>query len=658
MSSLTNTQINSKSMNGLINVEANTGTFDNLNVNSLNVLVSGTAPTVSPLSNDTNIATTAWVTNHAQVGTYVDLINNQTIVSGIKTFNTLPQSSVVPTLGDEFVNKSFTDATYVDLTTNQTIVSGIKTFNTLPQSSVVPTLGDEFVNKTFTDATYVDFLSNQNISGEKTFTNANTYINNTLTADTITATGDLTLNPVGNINCNGKTIDMTGGEIHKCPLIHSQNNNNIVVEGRGTGDIILKTNGINRVTIADNGVSTFSTLPQSSVVPTLGDELVNKTFTDATYVDLVNNETIGGVKTFTSLPQSSAVPTLGNDLINKTYGDATYASGAGFVTTNTTQSISGAKTFTTNTLKAEAGITVKNGASAQNATLTHNTTTLDIIGTGDISIKPTNDFNVLTGTGKNITVSTPSTSLLQSTQTFTTGITNTTSYIALESPTVYITGLNTQPNLIIAGASGTVYGLKITRGGTTLSAVNRINCSNTNDTLYIEINSGQNITLTDTAISFDVESTFNLVPTGTIIMTASSTVPAGYLYCNGTSVTTSGIYAKLFAVIGYTYGGSGSFFNKPNFEGCFLRGAGSQTVSGTTYTASALGTIQQDAVLNPLYASNEGFRSAASGARDCVSRDRITADPVDTNTGILPRFDRTATENRPVNHAVYYYIRY
>ena len=83
--------------------------------------------------------------------------------------------------------------------------------------------------------------------------------NDLLNVDTITATGDLTLNPVGSINCNGKTIDMTGGEIHKVPLIHGQNNNDIIFEARGTGDLILKTNNVNRLILTDTGV--FKGLP-------------------------------------------------------------------------------------------------------------------------------------------------------------------------------------------------------------------------------------------------------------------------------------------------------------------------------------------------------------------------------------------------------------
>lgn len=85
--------------------------------------------------------------------------------------------------------------------------------------------------------------------------------NDLLNVDTITATGDLTLNPVGSINCNGKTIDMSGGEIHKIPLIHSQNNVDLVIEGKGTADLVFKTNNVNRLFITDTGV--FKGLPEA-----------------------------------------------------------------------------------------------------------------------------------------------------------------------------------------------------------------------------------------------------------------------------------------------------------------------------------------------------------------------------------------------------------
>lgn len=56
--------------------------------------------------------------------------------------------------------------------------------------------------------------------------------------------------------------------------------------------------------------------------------------------------------------------------------------------------------------------------------------------------------------------------------------------------------------------------------------------------------------------------------TGVVLPFAGSgtSIPAGWLLCDGSSYTTSQ-YARLFQVIGYTYGGSGSTFKVPNFVG-------------------------------------------------------------------------------------------
>jgi len=69
-------------------------------------------------------------------------------------------------------------ANYVDLTTNQTITSGIKTFTALPQSSAVPSTGNQLVNKTYVDGNFVTLTTGQTITGQKVF-NANVRLNNT-----------------------------------------------------------------------------------------------------------------------------------------------------------------------------------------------------------------------------------------------------------------------------------------------------------------------------------------------------------------------------------------------------------------------------------------------------------------------------------------------
>ena len=177
--------------------------------------------------------------------------------------------------------------------------------------------------------------------------------------------------------------------------------------------------------------------------------------------------------------------------------------------------------------------------------------------------------------------------------------------------------------------------------------------SNTGDIQFNALANNRNVNVV-------VDCLFNMMPTSTIIQNVSSSVPSGFLYCNGQAVSRS-TYARLFASISTTFGvGDGSTtFNVPNFKGAFLRGADTQTVGSVAYTAAAVGTAQQDAVQTPLTASNQGFFNLGAGSgRQCVARATIGTDPVDTTTGILPRFSRTATDNRPFNFSVYYYIRY
>ena len=70
-----------------------------------------------------------------------------------------------------------------------------------------------------------------------------------------------------------------------------------------------------------------------------------------------------------------------------------------------------------------------------------------------------------------------------------------------------------------------------------------------------------------------------------LLWSSQSVTPTGFLACDGRSLKKSE-YAELFAVIGYTYGGSGENFNIPVFnDGRFFRSTGGQ--------ASALGVKQK-----------------------------------------------------------------
>jgi microcystin-dependent protein len=66
-----------------------------------------------------------------------------------------------------------------------------------------------------------------------------------------------------------------------------------------------------------------------------------------------------------------------------------------------------------------------------------------------------------------------------------------------------------------------------------------------------------------------------LLPAGLICHWAglnTTPIPAGWLICNGNPYDKDE-YSDLFNAIGYTYGGSGQFFNVPNAGACNIRGA-------------------------------------------------------------------------------------
>jgi microcystin-dependent protein len=75
---------------------------------------------------------------------------------------------------------------------------------------------------------------------------------------------------------------------------------------------------------------------------------------------------------------------------------------------------------------------------------------------------------------------------------------------------------------------------------------------------------------------------------GEIKMWGTASAPTGYLLCNGASVSTT-TYADLFAVIGYTFGGSGASFTLPDYRGRMPIGvSGSYALAATGGSADAV----------------------------------------------------------------------
>jgi microcystin-dependent protein len=142
--------------------------------------------------------------------------------------------------------------------------------------------------------------------------------------------------------------------------------------------------------------------------------------------------------------------------------------------------------------------------------------------------------------------------------------------------------------------------------------------------------------------------TSNICPIGCIMMMAQQTTLTGWLVCNGTSLSTTGTYASLFAIIGYTYGGSGSLFKVPDFRGAFLRGFSSPgTARNLSYASGAFGQYQESQIgshAHSISTSNNGVNTNIGTAYVPTSVTNLTID--------------TQTETRPYNYCVEYYIKY
>lgn len=171
-----------------------------------------------------------------------------------------------------------------------------------------------------------------------------------------------------------------------------------------------------------------------------------------------------------------------------------------------------------------------------------------------------------------------------------------------------------------------------------------------------------------------------LVPTGTVSAFVGATAPAGYLLCNGQSLSRT-TYATLYAIIGTKYGtADGNSFNIPDFRGRFLRmidGGSSRDPDKASRTAmntggvtgDDLGTIQTSAYLSHshLAVSTGSVTGSAPTSSNYVSY-WWGSPSAGTNDYLLQGSNTAAStgktslvggnETRPINASVNYIIKY
>lgn len=154
-----------------------------------------------------------------------------------------------------------------------------------------------------------------------------------------------------------------------------------------------------------------------------------------------------------------------------------------------------------------------------------------------------------------------------------------------------------------------------------------------------------------TAATFDATGiTTGGVPTGAVMPFAMNSAPTGWLAADGTAVSRT-TYANLFAAIQTTHGsGDGSTtFNLPDLRGIFVRGSGTQSVSGTSYSGT-FAAKQTDDLKSHTHTNATGGEI----------RHTLTGGPTNVRTGWENNGTTSATggtETRPVNIALLYCVK-
>lgn len=139
---------------------------------------------------------------------------------------------------------------------------------------------------------------------------------------------------------------------------------------------------------------------------------------------------------------------------------------------------------------------------------------------------------------------------------------------------------------------------------------------------------------------------------GTIGFYPGTAAPPGWFHCNGASGLSTTTYAALFAVLQYTFGGSGAVFSLPDYRDYFLRGLD----EGRGYdTGRAIATTQADALIDHEHTTTEQPINFVDGGNTyqwmAYIRQHSRSGVDTTNTG-------DAVETRPKNICMLVVMKY
>lgn len=406
-------------LDGLNNIDSDSTTTTNIICDNIQINVSGTAPTVSALSNDTNIATTAWVSNHTS-GTYMTLATTQT-ATGEKTFSNANTFITGNTITNNIVSASPTSNINIGsaLTTGDINLgnSGLATGVALNWGGASNSGNLSFQGGSFTLASTGVYTQRSGPTFDMTI--ADTQTSGILNLGTGVRTGAINLGT----GVSSKNITMGNNTGGGTTLF---NGTNVLMRAAtfvGVGDSM--GGGVINIGRNDAGATTTTTSINNGTAHTGAVNIAsgcvgNAPITIGSTASTTQTATHNAITTFSKIPSCAVAPTTANHLCNKTYTDSV-AGGAGLLTSNNTFSGTNAFTNTLN-LNATGTATTNIGASG---------TATNINGTISLTGKPF-DINYTTSSHSETTAAIVLTQLngtFRSTVTWTAWTTGTFNYV-------------------------------------------------------------------------------------------------------------------------------------------------------------------------------------------------------------------------------------
>lgn len=115
-------------------------------------------------------------------------------------------------------------------------------------------------------------------------------------------------------------------------------------------------------------------------------------------------------------------------------------------------------------------------------------------------------------------------------------------------------------------------------------------------------------------VSSPVSTSNTIIPPGTIALWGSTTIPTGWLKCDGTTYATSA-YPALYSAIGNTFGSSSPNFQVPNLAGKVPYGVSASRALNTTGGASTVTlTAAQSALRTHTHTYNDYYNDGSGGS--------------------------------------------